>query len=68
MDEVSRLMTLGEVAAYLRVDPKTVSRWCRKGRLPSVRTPGGHHRVWATDLAEALASLEEPSVNGWTPP
>lgn len=58
------MLTMAEIGAYLRVDPKTVQRWCTKGWLPSVRTPGGHHRVWSTDLAEALASLEEPSVNG----
>ncbi|MFI0453723.1 BldC family transcriptional regulator [Actinomadura sp. 6N118] len=33
-----------EIAALFRVDPKTVVRWMRKGKLPAVRTPGGHLR------------------------
>jgi predicted site-specific integrase-resolvase len=45
------LLTPGEVAGLFRVDPKTVTRWARAGRIPSVegrpgvlRTPGGHMR------------------------
>lgn len=38
------LLTPGEVAHLFRVDPKTVVRWAKAGRLPSVRTPGGHRR------------------------
>ncbi|MEU8196368.1 BldC family transcriptional regulator [Microbispora amethystogenes] len=37
-------MLPGEVAALLRVDPKTVTRWAATGRIPSIRTPGGHRR------------------------
>lgn len=38
------LLPPGEVAKMLAVDPKTVSRWAAKGKLPSIRTPGGHRR------------------------
>ena len=38
------LLTSGEVAALLRVDSKTVTRWAKDGKLDSVRLPGGHHR------------------------
>jgi excisionase family DNA binding protein len=38
------LLTPGEVAHIFRVDPKTVSRWAKAGRLPSSKTPGGHVR------------------------
>ena len=40
----NRLLTPAEVAAMLRVDPKTVTRWARGGKLSSIRTPGGHRR------------------------
>lgn len=40
----NRLLTSGEVAEMFRVDPKTVSRWAAAGRIPSIRTPGGHRR------------------------
>jgi excisionase family DNA binding protein len=33
-----------EVAARLHVDPKTVTRWARQGRLAHRRTLGGHRR------------------------
>ncbi|MFI9526321.1 BldC family transcriptional regulator [Micromonospora rosaria] len=39
-----RLLTPAEVAAIFRVDPKTVTRWAKAGKLPSIRTPGGHRR------------------------
>lgn len=39
-----RLLTPAEVAVMLRVDPKTVTRWARAGKLSSIRTPGGHRR------------------------
>lgn len=39
------LMTTAEVAEGLRVDPKTVGRWCQTGRIKRVKTPGGHWRI-----------------------
>ena len=41
---VQELLTPAEVAELFRVDPKTVTRWAKAGRLDSVRTPGGHRR------------------------
>jgi len=38
------LMTPAEVAQAFRVDVKTVSRWAQEGRLPCIRTLGGHRR------------------------
>lgn len=51
---LDRLLTPGEVARLFRVDAKTVTRWAAKGRLPSIKTPGGHARFRASDVAEAL--------------
>lgn len=55
------LLTPGEVAEILRVDPKTVTRWANQGRLGSIRTPGGHRRykaieVWA--IAEGRSGTQ----------
>lgn len=44
------LLTPGEVARILRVDPKTVTRWASQGRIQSVRTPGGHRRFFAAEI------------------
>ena len=38
------LLTPAEVAAMFRVDPKTVTRWAKAGKLTSIRTLGGHRR------------------------
>lgn len=51
------LMSPAEVAAAFSVNPKTVTRWAEEGRLPSLRTPGGHRR-YRRDLIEALLSDE----------
>ena len=49
-----RLLTPSEVARMFRVDPKTVNRWANRGRISSLRTPGGHRRYRE---AEVLALL-----------
>lgn len=58
------LMTPAEVAAAFRVDPKTVTRWARAGRLTSVRTLGGHRRYRREDVERLLAAgtTEAPEV------
>jgi excisionase family DNA binding protein len=33
-----------EVADLLHVSPKTVSRWAKEGKLPFLKTLGGHRR------------------------
>jgi excisionase family DNA binding protein len=50
-----------EVAAILFVSPKTVSRWTKEGKLPFMKTLGGHRRYPAKirELAEEL--WEEPT-------
>lgn len=49
-----RLMTPGEVAALFRVDPKTVTRWAKAGRIGSIRTPGGHRRFRESEVRALL--------------
>ena len=39
-----RYLRTAQVAELLQVSPKTVSRWAQGGRLPYVRTLGGHRR------------------------
>lgn len=46
--EPESLLTPGEVAVMFRVTPKTVTRWAEAGRLPVVRTLGGHRRFPAS--------------------
>ena len=48
------LLTPSEVAVLFRVDAKTVTRWAAVGRLPSLRTPGGHRRFRRSTVADLL--------------
>lgn len=43
-------MSPGEVAKLFDVDPKTVTRWARAGKLRCIRTLGGHRRYSVTDV------------------
>ncbi len=49
-----RLLTPAEVAALFRVDPKTVTRWAKAGKLQSIRTLGGHRRYWESEVRSLL--------------
>ena len=56
------LLTPGEVAVMFRVDPKTVTRWARDGKLASIRTLGGHRRYPEAEVRARLAgSLQDES-------
>jgi excisionase family DNA binding protein len=47
----------GEVAAMLHVSPKTVARWAKDGKLPFLRTLGGHRRYPEREIRELAARL-----------
>lgn len=49
-----KLLTPAEVAALFRVDPKTVTRWAKAGKLSSIRTLGGHRRYWEAEVRQLL--------------
>ncbi|MEO7557298.1 MAG: helix-turn-helix domain-containing protein [Acidimicrobiales bacterium] len=49
-----RLLRTREVAALFQVSERAVTDWAKKGRLPSMRTPGGHHRYPAEAVHELL--------------
>ncbi len=48
------LLTPSEVAKLFRVDPKTVTRWAKAGKLSSIRTLGGHRRYRAGEVRQLL--------------
>jgi excisionase family DNA binding protein len=51
------LLTPAEVAAMFRVDPKTVTRWAKAGKLSSIRTLGGHRRYRESEVRELLTGM-----------
>ncbi len=64
--EPEALLTPAEVAALFRVDPKTVTRWAKAGKLSAIRTLGGHRRYRAAEVQALLDGLqgEAPAPNG----
>jgi excisionase family DNA binding protein len=58
-----RLLTPAEVASLFRVDPKTVTRWAKAGKLTSIRTLGGHRRYKESEVRELLKATN-PTASG----
>ena len=55
----NELLTPGEVAVMFRVNPKTVTRWARAGRISAVRTLGGHRRFRASEIRRFLEEVQD---------
>ena len=53
------LLTSYQVGSLLQVNPSSVNKWVKDGRIPAFRTPGGHRRIRAADL---VAFLQEHSM------
>ena len=56
------LLTPGEVAVMFRVNPKTVTRWARAGKISAVRTLGGHRRFRAAEVRRFLEEIQDAEV------
>ena len=57
MSGQENLLTPAEVAALFRVDPKTVTRWAKAGKLTSIRTLGGHRRYKESEVKALLKTI-----------
>ena len=57
--ETESLLTPAEVAAMFRVDPKTVTRWAKAGKLTSIRTLGGHRRYRESEVRALLGGIPQ---------
>jgi excisionase family DNA binding protein len=55
MENDDKLLSPGEVAKRLGVHPKTLIRWSDAGKIPSVRTLGGHRR-YRESVVKAIES------------
>jgi excisionase family DNA binding protein len=54
--ETELLLTPAEVANLFRVDPKTVTRWAKSGKLSCIRTLGGHRRYRESEVRALLGT------------
>jgi excisionase family DNA binding protein len=59
-----RLLTPAEVASLFRVDPKTVTRWAKAGKLTSIRTLGGHRRYKESEVKQLLNATNPNTTGG----
>jgi excisionase family DNA binding protein len=54
------LLTSYQVGALLQVNPSSINKWVKDGRIPAFRTPGGHRRIRAADLVHFLLTHNMP--------
>ena len=59
LQDAEKLLTPSEVAAIFRVDPTTVTRWAKVGKLSSIRTLGGHRRFRELEVRALLLEAQE---------
>src|SRR6201982_2355188 len=64
--EAEPLLTPAEVATMFRVDPKTVTRWAKAGKLTSIRTLGGHRRYREAEVRALLAGIPQQGSGACT--
>src|SRR5215216_6521740 len=55
--EAPSYLRTAEVADILHVSPKTVSRWAKEGKLPFLKTLGGHRRYPEAKIRELANDL-----------
>lgn len=55
MPSASHMLTPREAARLLGVSYPTIKQWILSGKLKTVQTPGGHHRLAETTLKPFLA-------------
>lgn len=58
----ARPLGVGQVAQVCRVTTRTIHNWIRSGRLKAYATPGGHFRIWPTDL-ETFLKAHKMDIN-----
>ncbi len=64
LPDAEPLLTPSEVAAMFRVDPKTVTRWAKAGKLTSIRTLGGHRRYREAEVRQLLGQIPQQREAG----
>ncbi len=57
--DTDALLTPSEVAEMFRVNPKTVTRWARAGKISAIRTLGGHRRYRAEEVQTFLEGARQ---------
>jgi excisionase family DNA binding protein len=58
-----KLFTPSEVAERVGVSPRTVSRWCRSGKIGSVLLGEGRYARWRVKESQLNTFMDERSVS-----
>ena len=61
METTSRLLNVGQAAAYIGVSAASLRKWSNQGLVPVYRTPGGQRRFSTEDLDEFMSSMRQSS-------
>ena len=51
-------LSVGGAAQICRVTTRTINNWIRAGMLKAYSTPGGHFRIWPSDLEKFLKAYD----------
>ena len=58
------LLTVKQAASFLNLSVPTIKNYIYVGKLKSIKTPGGHHRIRMSDLAASIGvTLQEVIIN-----
>jgi excisionase family DNA binding protein len=60
--EYPSYLRTAQVADLLYVSPKTVSRWAKEGKLPFLKTLGGHRRFPEAEIRELAEELRQEAI------
>ena len=61
-EELPELMTVREVAEFLRVSPLTIKRWGKRGKLPAIRINSRGDRRYKREAVLWLLGVTKTSV------
>ncbi len=61
------LLTSHQAGSLIQVNPSSINKWVKEGRIPAFRTPGGHRRIRAGDLVAFLTTHNMPVPRTLTP-
>jgi excisionase family DNA binding protein len=62
-----RYLRTAQVADLFHVSPRAVNSWAKEGKLPHMRTFGGHYRFPEPEIRQLAASLVERPVDNGRP-
>ena len=57
-EELPELMTVKEVATFLRVSPLTIKRWGKRGKLPAIRINSRGNRRYRKEAVLWLLGIQ----------